>query len=410
MATNSLLEENINWGIKVLGDMISIPTVNPPGEYYWEFVNYSKKILESIGFKTEILEVPREYVEKYYPEYADHPRYIILSRYSSSRPVFHFNGHYDVVPAGSGWSKKPFEPVIEDNRIYGRGSSDMKGGIAAFLVAAKTLIETTRDINGTIEIALVPDEEIGGETGSGYLTKITGIKPDYAIIGEPSSSNTMWIGHKGALWAIVEVHGRQAHGSTPWLGVNAFEYMVKIAHRLINEYILLLDSRKSKYEYDDPRGAKPTATIGGELKGGAKINIVPGYCSFSIDRRIVPDEKLEDVERELVEFLERTVSEYRDVKVNIKIINRLKPALVDPELDFIKLIKKTVVEAIGLEPKTTICIGGLDMHYYTDTGIPVVTYGPGHLGVAHTADEYLSLSEFRNMSKIYYALLKKIVT
>lgn len=405
------LERNVEWGIEVLKDMISIPTVNPPGERYGEFARFSKELLEPLGFRVEVVEVPRGYVERHYPDYAQYPRYIVLARYGEGRPVLHFNGHYDVVPAGSGWTKDPFSPVVEGGRIYGRGSSDMKGGIAAFLAAAKTAIESGRALRGTIEVALVPDEEIGGATGSGYLVRELGARPDYAIIGEPSGSGTIWIGHKGAVWAMVEVFGKQAHGSTPWLGVNAFEAMVEVAQRLMREYAPSLEARRSSYEYDDPRGARPTVMIGGEVRGGAKVNVVPGYYAFSIDRRVVPDERLEDVKREILEFVERVARELegRGARVSARITTELPPALTDPSSAFVRTLRTAIEEVLGVKARATVCLGGLDMRYYTEAGVPAVTYGPGLLGVAHIADEYIPLEEIEKVSRVYHSLIEKLL-
>jgi succinyl-diaminopimelate desuccinylase len=402
-------QRDVEWGLKVLKDMVAIPTVNPPGEHYREFAGYAREVLESLGLEARVVEVPASYVEKYYPDYAKYPRYVVYGRYGEGRPVLHFNGHYDVVPPGSGWTKKPFEPVVEGEKLYGRGSSDMKGGIAAFLVALKSLIESRRPIRGSVEVALVPDEEIGGETGTGYVVRELKARPDYVVIGEPSGSETVWIGHKGAVWALVEVYGRQAHGSTPWLGVNAFEYMVRLAHRLMTEYVPLLDSRKSAYEYDDPRGAKPTVNIGGEVRGGVKVNVVPGYMAFSIDRRVTPDERLEEAEKELVEFIKKASEGFGEVRVEVKITNRLPPALTDPGSSFVKAVREAAARVLGKEPRLTVCLGGLDMRFYTEVGIPTVTYGPGLLGVAHVADEYLPLSELEKMSRVYYAIVEKLL-
>jgi len=407
----NVARRNIEWGIKVLKDMVSIATVNPPGEKYQDFVKYSKEVLESIGFSAKVYEVPPDYVRRYYPDYASYPRYVVLGRYGEGSPVVHFNGHYDVVPPGSGWTKNPFEPVIEGGRLYGRGSSDMKGGIAAFLAAAKSFLESGRGFRGSIEVALLPDEEIGGETGTGYLVREIKVRPDYVIIGEPSNSETVWIGHKGVLWAIVEIYGRQAHGSTPWLGVNAFEYMVRVADRLMREYLPYLEARRSSYEYDDLRGARPTAMLGGELKGGAKVNIVPGYCSFSIDRRVTPEERLEDVEREVAEFVRKAASNLpSDVRVEVRVVNRLPPALTDPNSRLVSVAREAARGVLGREPKTTVCLGGLDMRYYTEVGISTITYGPGMLSVAHIADEYIPLDDFEKMVYIYYLMLGKLLT
>jgi succinyl-diaminopimelate desuccinylase len=407
---NELLKSNVEWGIKVLKDMVSIPTVNPPGEKYEDFARYSEELLKSLQFNVEVHRVPDDYVKRFYPDLA-YPRYIVLGRIGEGRPALHFNGHYDVVPPGSGWHREPFEPVIDGGRIFGRGSDDMKGGIAAFLAAIKAFIESGNKLRGSIEVALVPDEEIGGETGTGYLVRELRTKPDYALIAEPSGTNTIWIGHKGAVWAIVEVYGKQAHGSTPWLGVNAFENMVTLAHRLMNEYKPLLDTRSSSFEYDDPRGAKPTITLGGEVRGSIKVNVVPGYYAFSIDRRVTPEERLEDVEKEIIEAVKRaSVGLQPDVRVEVKIVHRASSAIINPESPIVKTARYVAKVVTGREPRTTVCLGGLDMRFYTEVGISTIAYGPGELGVAHISDEYLSLYEFERMVQIYYGIIKRFLT
>lgn len=408
---SEVVSRAIDWGVKVLKDMISIPTVNPPGERYEDFARYSKEVLEHLGFRVDVVRVPDDYVKRFYPDYASYPRYIVLARLGEGKPVLQFNGHYDVVPPGSGWIKKPFDPVIEDGKVFGRGADDMKGGIAVFLAAIKAFTDSGKRFKGSVEVALVPDEEIGGETGTGYLVRELRSRPDYVVIAEPSSSETIWIGHKGAVWTIVEVFGRQARGSAPWLGVNAFEYMVILAHRLMNEYKPLLDPRTSSYEYDDPRGAKPTITIGGEVRGSVKVNMIPGYYAFSIDRRVTPEERVKDVEKEIIDFVKKASADFPpDVKVNVKIVNRLPPALTDPSSHLVKVAKEAAKEVIGKEPRATVCLGGLDMRYYTEVGISTITYGPGILGVAHMADEYLTLSEFERMVRIYYRIMEKLLT
>jgi len=174
----------------------------------------------------------------------------------------------------------------------------------------------------------------------------------------------------------------------------------------MREYLPYLEARRSSYEYDDPRGARPTAMLGGELRGGAKVNIVPGYCSFSIDRRVTPEERLEDVEREVLEFVRRAASDLpSDARVEVRVVNRLPPALTDPSSKLVMVAREVAREVIGREPRTTVCLGGLDMRYYTEVGVSAITYGPGLLGVAHIADEYLHLNDFERMVYVYYLMI-----
>ena len=404
------IDKDFEWAIKILKETISIPTINPPGEHYEEFKDYIVEVLRDIGMNVHVHKVPKDYVSTYYPDYADKARYIIIARIGRGRPVLQFNGHYDVVPPGSGWSQDPFKPYVDGGKLYGRGAVDMKGGIAATLLAAKTIISLFGEPeNGSLEIALVPDEEIGGKTGTGYLVERMGV-PDYTVIAEPSNANSIWIGHKGALWGFIEVYGKQAHGSTPWHGVNAFEYMARIALDMIKEYASKLDNRRSAYDYGDPRAAKPTINLGGEVVGGAKINIVPGYYAFSFDRRLIVEEKLEEVEKEIEEFIEEISAKYgrEGIKIKLRIVSRLPPALTSPNNVLVKTIVN-IGKNLGLNIKPIVCVGGLDLHYYTAKGGIAVAYGPGPTEQAHQANEYVSLEELRIVAKVYAGLIKMIV-
>ncbi len=405
-----LVDEFFDWGVDALRSMIKVPTVNPPGENFREFASVACRLLSEAGFdEIEIHRVPSDLVEKHHPGLGRYPRYVILARRGSGRPVLHFNGHYDVVPTGSGWRHDPFDPVVEGDKLYGRGAVDMKGGIAAALLAAKAFLKAYKDFKGTLEIALVPDEEIGGETGTGYLVDQGLTRPDYVVIAEPSGSETIWIGHRGAYWFYVEIYGKQAHGSTPWLGVNAFEYMARIALDFATEYREQLSRKKSSYEYDDPRGASPTITLGGEVKGSTKVNILPGYYAFSVDRRLIVEETVEEVEKEVNEFIEKLRKRYPEVRIETKVTNRLPPALTPRDAELVRITKSIVEEVTGSEPRTSICLGGLDMRFYTEKGIQTITYGPGPGHMAHQVDEYVSLTELRTVAKVYARLMEQIL-
>jgi len=399
-----------NWSLKVLSDLISIPTVNPPGLNYGEFVEYVKNILYDLGMKVDVIKVPKDIVAKYYPDYADYPRYILIARTGSKKPVVHFNGHYDVVPPGTGWDTDPFKPVIKDGKIYGRGASDMKGGIVAFLLAIRVFNELFNDFNGSLEVVLVPDEEIGSLTGTHYMLENNLVMPTYAIISEPSGEDNLWIGHRGALRAYVEVYGKQAHGSTPWLGINAFEYMVRVAEKFINEYTRMIESKVSSYAYDDPRGARPSITLGGKVLGGNKENVVPGYCAFSIDRRLIVEETIEEVENELKDFINKIQEEFSNVRLNLKITGKKPPAVTDPKGRLVSTVSNSIKKVLKKDPRVTECVGGLDTHFYASKNIEVVTYGPGPVSTAHAANEYLNINELFNVAKVYVLTMKELLS
>jgi succinyl-diaminopimelate desuccinylase len=392
--------------VSLLSKLISIPTVNPPGEKYQEFVEFAEKYFKSLGLDTELVEVPKSEVAKHCAECADYPRLILLARLGE--PKIHFNGHYDVVPPGplESWRvTKPFEPVYREGRLYGRGAVDMKGGLTSIMLAVEKAVSAGLK---NFEVSFVPDEEIGGETGAGYLARSGKIKAPWVVIAEGSGEDNIWIGHRGLVWFLVEVYGKQAHGSTPWLGLNAFEGAVYIAYRL-QEYVKAISTRVSKYEYDDPRGARPTVTIGGEVRGSVKTNVVPGYFAFSVDRRVIPEEDLEQVKREFIEFVEKVAKEIPH-KVEVKVTNVSEAALVEPSHPLVETLAAAAEAVTGKKPRRTVCIGGLDARFFIKAGIPTVTYGPGPIGVAHAPDEYVEIRQVVNVAEVYFNLIKTLTS
>ncbi len=392
---------------EVLEKSIEYPTVL--GEAYRDLVEYYAQVLSNYGVHTTIHRVPDDYLKKHLDKSMnpDKPRYILLARIGSGDKVIQYNGHYDVVAPGKGWTvTDPFKPKKVDNRLYGRGSTDMKGGLAAFTAAIAYLASTKEPLDHVVEVAYVPDEEIGGLTGTGYLVNELGSRPDWVVIGEPSGLGTMWIGHKGGIWLEVFVKGKQAHGSTPWHGENAFEKMVYIAKYLIEEVKPIIESRTSSYEYDEEDSKKATMVLGGKLTAPGSVNIVPGEVSFSIDRRLIIEEDLEKAEEELKKYILEVASKY-NAKVEIKVLSKLSPSFVGPDSDLVSTLSNIVYEVLGFRPRKVVCTGGLDLHFYTDVGVKAISYGPGDPDQAHVVNEYIDLNDLYRSIDVYVELSKK---
>ncbi len=393
---------------EILMESIKYPTVL--GESYGDLVKYYAEILGDHGIHTTIYRVPEEYLKKNLPpeHHPERPRYILMARIGSGKRVLQFNGHYDVVFPGEGWTiTEPFTPLKKDGRIYGRGSTDMKGGIAAFLAAMTYLADKDIDPGFVVEAAVVPDEEIGGVAGTGYLVNEMGSRPDWVVIAEPSGLDNIMHGHKGLVWLDVVVKGKQAHGSTPWLGDNAFEKMIYIAKHLVEEYKPLLRKRKSKYTYESPGGEYPVITMGGKLTAPGSINIVPGKVSFSIDRRLIIEENTEQVIEELKKYIKEAAKKYK-ANVEIKVLEKMEPAFVPPDAEIVSMLSKAIKKVLGVEAKKTICVGGLDLRYYAYKGIQVATYGPGNLEMAHRVNEYIEIKNLHRVIDVYVELINMI--
>lgn len=393
--------------LKMLEEAVSIPTVNPPGENYKEFCELALSWLREIGLKADVIKVPERYLAKHLPEeWVNYPRYILICRVGSGGEILHLNGHYDVVPPGKGWKTDPFKLFAVDDRVYGRGVADMKGGIISMILTLRAITELNVDLNGVLELSLTPDEEIGGKTGVGFLIQKGITKPNYVIIAEASSRNNVYIGHKGLVWLEVLVKGKQAHGSSPWLGVNAFEGMVRVANRLMNNLKPRVESRVSKFKTIDPRGRRATIMIGGVVKGGVKVNVVPDEVSFTIDRRLIPEESVD----EAVDEIRREIESIKDVNCELSVLEKANPCITPLNSKLVTELSNSIEKVLGERPELTMCVGGLDMRYFVEAGADAVAYGPGSAEAAHTANEYIDLSDVLAASKVYALTCLSLLT
>lgn len=400
--------------IEMAKDFISIPTVNPPGSNYVEMVNQIGAWCRRLGLEVEVIDVPAEVVVERSPDSQNQPRKILLAYLGAreKRPHIHFNGHYDVVPATGTWKvTDPFKPVVKDGLLYGRGASDMKGPLASILIALKALAEFKSELNGVVSFSAVPDEEIGGEAGAKYLVEKKQTFADVCIIAEPSGLDTIWDSHKGQAWLEVTVKGKAAHASTPWLGVNAFERASRLVVCLSDSYVKQLPSKKFNklVPYDD---AIPVVTLGGVVRGGGKINIVPDSISFTVDRRTVPGETFEEARSEFINALYSCADMLGVDRSDLEVRTILAGEPCVLQNDKLKSDFAEAVEAaLSFKPSFKICQGGLDMRHFISANIPTLTYGGGDSSKAHVADECAKVSDLLDAAKVYalyaYRMLSK---
>ena len=404
-----LPRESLDYAVDFLKRLIAIPTVAPDGSHYKEAADFLAGELSKLGFQVEVVEVPREYQAKRCRGASDKPRYIVLGRLEAGGRRLHFNGHYDVVPGGSGWTvTEPFRPVVVNGRVYGRGAVDMKGGIAAVFGALHALQASGEEPAHTVEVALVPDEEIGGECGTGYLVEeVLDTPPDYVVIPEPSGLEHPWHGHKGLLWARITVVGRNAHASTPWRGRNAFLAAARLALSLHESLSAAYSTRWTAHKTLPPEAGTPTFMIGGEagVPGGGKTNQVPGEFYFTVDRRLLPEESVEQARRELEAALRWAATGLAGVEYRVEYTAEMEPAANDPGelLEALRRAGERVGVRIG-DP--VLCPGGLDLRYYTRAGSKTLAYGPDG-SRAHEPDEYIEVEELEKLAAVFLNLMRR---
>jgi succinyl-diaminopimelate desuccinylase len=373
--------------VELLQRMIRIPTVNPPGDGYEDFCAAFQATLDELGYATELVRVPVERLDELAPLGGGRPRPSLLATLDSGAPgpTVHLNGHYDVVPVGNDWTRDPFGGELDDGWIYGRGAADMKSGLAAQVIAVEALRRA--GWRGRVVHSAVPDEETVGveNAGTGYLVEQGRLEADAVIITEPFGPDGVGIGHKGAIWGEITVHGRSAHGSSPRLGVNAVEAMARYLARLDAELRPRLEERVTDLGVTPP---EPRSTLSFDtIAGGVATNIVPDRCTVTFNRRLLPGEDLETARAELLRPLEGLRFDYRE-------LYSTEPTLVSPEEPVVQAACRAV-RRLGLEPRLLISAGSDDQRFVVHrAGITnSLVYGPGTTALSHIADERISVAD-----------------
>ncbi len=386
--------------ISLTQDLIKIPTVNPPGEFYSDCVEYLNKRFKSKGFNTQIIRAtgtPGD-TDKY-------PRQNIVANISNGEgPCVHFNSHIDVVAVGSGWTQPPFEGKVVGDKIYGRGSCDMKGGLAASIIAVESYLELNPNFTGSIELSGTADEETGGYGGVGYLAE-KGIlaKPriDHVIIPEPLNKDRICLGHRGVWWAEIETLGKIAHGSMPFDGDSAIRHMHALLDRFEKELYPILKSKKTDMPVV-PDGAKESTLNINSIHGGESEEfdglpspLVADSCRIIIDRRFLIEEKLEDVKQEVSSILEDLTTDREGFLFKLRDLFEVIPSLTPEEAPVVKAVKRAVNEVMGSPPEMVVSPGTYDQKHIDRIGKleDCIAYGPGILTLAHQADEYVNISD-----------------
>jgi succinyl-diaminopimelate desuccinylase len=380
-------------------DLVSIPTEDPPGRSYRQCVNRISDELAAIGIDHEIVMVPAEPSMPGSPGGLDpqaHPRYCALGTFGQGRKVVHFHGHYDVVPAHD---RSQFLPRIEDGRLYGRGSSDMKAGLAAMVYAVKAVKAAKVRLGGRIALTMVPDEEIGGWWGSRYLA-VSGMlgKDGIAMFTPEPTGGVIWNASRGAVTLRISVVGKATHVVTHYEGSNAFEQMLKVANRLLELKEDVAD-RTTTFNIQPDAARNSILMLGGRCEGGTNFNVVPGRCSFTVERRFNPEESLEEERKRILDLIARSQAEGVDCEVEI--IQEGSSSSSEENDPVGQALAMGVDAVTGRRPPFELCPGLLETRYYSDMGIPAYGYGPGLLSVSHGADEYVVLDNIETCATAY---------
>jgi acetylornithine deacetylase/succinyl-diaminopimelate desuccinylase-like protein len=352
--------------------LIAIPSENPPGNYYEECARVLLEELQRLGFD----DIRREGA-------------CVLASAGIGPRILYFSGHFDVVPAQS---PDQFQPHIDGANLSGRGSSDMKSGLAAMIHAAAAARDEGLLKNGRIGIVLVPDEETAGPAGSRDL-QARGLlgKDAVGMLTPEPTGGVVWNANRGAITLRATMRGKPAHVGRQFEGVNAFELAVPAMVRLL-EIKKEVELRKTQHNIAPAAARKSILMIGGRAEAGTNFNVTPDFCSFTLDRRINPEESLEDEKRRLSNALEG---------FEIEILQE-EPAAATPAKDPLGVIlSRHIASVTGKEPAFEMCPGLLETRFYAARGIPAFAYGPGLLTVSHGPNEFVPIRNIGQCAAIY---------
>lgn len=389
-------------------DLIRIPTVNPPGDAYTDCAELIGRRLAARGFTVEYVRA-----EGAAGDSDRYPRTNVVARIEAPRPgaCVHFNGHIDVVPAGQGWTVDPFGGVVKDGRVYGRGACDMKGGIAASIIAVESLLEEGLLTAGALEISGTVDEESGGYGGVGHLAKLgyfSRPRVDHVIIPEPLNVDRVCIGHRGVWWAEIETKGRVAHGSMPFLGNCAVRHMGAVLHRIETELIPRLAAKRTEMPVV-PEGARQSTININAIHGGQREDhdglpspMVPDRCRMVIDRRYLIEEDPEAVRGEIVAILEDLRRSRPGFDYELREVLAFLPTMTDADAPVVRAVAAAIETVLGRPAQHVVSPGTYDQKHVVRVGQlkDCIAYGPGILDLAHQPDEWVGIDDMVKAAQV----------
>lgn len=314
---------------------------------------------------------------------AGRPSVVGVARGTGGGASLMLNAHLDTVNVDG--MDRPHEPVVRDGRLYGRGAYDMKGGLAAIMAAGAAAARA--GLAGDVIISAVADEEHASE---GVQSVLRRWRADACIVTEPTHLRAC-VAHKGFVWAQLETRGRAAHGSRPDLGVDA---IVGMAPALAG--IPALQRRLDERRHPLVGAASLHASL---IAGGQELSSYPERCVLDIERRTLPGESAQDVERELQELL--ALARETDPRLDTQLRMGLarEPFEVDPSADIVEAVRDAAARTLGAEPEIVGHTAWMDAAFLAAAGIPTVVFGPSGAG-AHAIEEHVELESVEQVAEI----------
>ena len=384
--------------------LVRIATVNPPGDEYETCANLIGDQLRAHGADVQLLPAIGRF--EHTPE---HPRINVVGRFDGRGPAVHLNGHFDVVPAGQGWTRDPFGGHVVDGRLYGRGACDMKAGLAAAVFAAEAIRRVGVAHAAPIEISGTVDEESGGFAGVAWLAEnrwLSRERTRAVIIPEPFGVDRVCVGHRGVYWFEVVAEGRTAHGSMPYLGVSAIDGMSHLLDLVRDELGPALAGRVTTMPVV-PEGSRHATINTNGIDGGQPVDAAPSPCVADrcravFDRRFLMEEGLDRTRAEIAALVAKAQSRMPDVRFSIEDRMVVEPTRTPEDAPVVGALIAAIARIVGRPASLVASPGTYDQkHVARIAGVPqCVAYGPGELALAHQPDEYCAVTDIVMATKV----------
>lgn len=378
--------------IEIASQLIAIPS--PSGE--------ERTVMEFVQRWCDSRGIPYQVVAKD----ANRPNVIVSIEPAAEGPTVVMNGHLDTVPVSdpAAWRSGPFEPVVSDDgvRLSGRGSSDMKSSVAVMLHLMD--IFKDRALRGRLQVHVVCDEEIGGQFGAVHIVNeiVAGAlpRPDYCLIGEKSDLKVR-NAERGIVGFEVKILGRASHtAAARATGINAIAKAAKA--------VLALDLDLDKFH---PAVGKPVISIN-TIQAGVAHNVVPGECTFTIDRRLIPGETVASALAEITATLDQIAAgdpEFRYEIVTDPMRDAIPASITPEDSPLVRALQASVREVTGTEPEFFVAwAGATDGRYYRQAGIDTAGYGPGGEH-AHGANEAVYIDDLVTQGRVWAATIGRLL-
>ena len=371
-------------------ELIKIPSDETAGEK--EVCEYLESYLKSLGMKVRLQEV-----------LPNRPNIIAEVIGDEVGKSIMFNGHVDTVPIGDikKWSMDPYSAIIKDNKLFGRGSTDMKGSIASMIIAMKFIMNNVKKFNGKIIFTGVMAEETTG-LGTQKIVE-ENIKADMALVGEPSDEK-IYRAHKGTMWFNLSTYGKLEHSS---------ESNSESNNAIINMMKLIMEINEISKELETIENnlvGHPSINVG-LIDGGTKQNMIADSCRISIDRRTLPEEKTDEILDKLRIRLDRLRSLDDRLTFDLEIDTIREAVEVVESEQIVQEVKNALNKVINKNPTISGMKATTDMSILVNQGnIPSVIYGPGFIKQAHTVDEFIEVKRLVESSQVYTEILLNVLT